>query len=108
MAAATLTTVGTRKICSTGSVTSCVRDSCAVSRATSSEFPPSSKKSATALTLETPSSEQNVSAISASSCVPGSTKSSMPRSGAGSAAVSILPFGVSGIRSSVTNALGTM
>ena len=80
-----------------------------ISRVASSEWPPSSKKLSSMPTSATPSVSAN-SPHSTSSCgVRGRRRTTFAATtGAGSARRSSLPFGVSGSRSSVTNADGTM
>ena len=72
--------------------------------------PPSSKKLSSMPTRSTPSTSANSPHSTASCAVRAARccRSDEPRSGAGSARRSSLPFGVSGSRSSTTNADGTM
>ena len=80
-----------------------------ISRVASSEWPPSAKKLSSMPTRSSPSTSAN-SPHSSSSCgVRGAGASAAgASSGAGSARRSSLPLGVSGSRSSTTNAAGTM
>ncbi len=75
-----------------------------------SEFPPSSKKSSPAPTVSTPRTSAKISASSSSSAPSGGRKLSDRASnrGAGKAARSTFPAGVTGNSSSRTNAAGTM
>jgi hypothetical protein len=108
--AASSATVGPSKSARSGSSTANTSLTRETTRMASSECPPSSKKLASTPTVSSRRVSAQIPASTSSAGVRGATCRSAPAaySGAGSALGSSLPFGVSGMLSSRTNAAGTM
>ena len=109
MSLASVATVGASNRLRIATSTSSAARMRPISRVASSEWPPSSKKLSSMPTSATPSVSANSAHSTASCGVRGSRRAALAATtGAGSARRSSLPFGVSGSRSSMTNADGTM
>ncbi len=93
--AASRSGVGASNNARTGTCSPCSRNR-STSRTASSECPPRAKKSSSGPTTSTPSTSANAPHKISSATVPGSRPAPLTRSGAGSAARSSFPLGVSG------------
>jgi hypothetical protein len=109
--AASPATVCASKIARSGTSTRKAARTREITRAATSECPPSAKKLSSIPTRSTPSTSPQMAASTSSAGVRGAAYApapSVPTSGAGRARRSTLPLGVSGSASNATKTAGTM